>query len=81
MPKNNMIGNLKRSIRRQANLILSVLKKLSPRIYLYLRSLRFGKVEQITNDVGSIKGFEIPVKYDPKDFGYYKMYYYEGTKR
>lgn len=81
MPKNKLIEKVKRSTRRQLKAILMVVQKISPTTYLYLRSLERGKIGQIPKEIGSIKDFEIPVKYDSKLSGCYKMYYYEGTKQ
>jgi SAM-dependent methyltransferase len=81
MPKNNLTEKVKRYTRGQLKAILRVVQKISPTIYLYLRSLERGKVGQIPKEISSIKDFEIPVKYDTKLSGCYKMYYYEGTKQ
>lgn len=80
IPRKNTIVLLKRFFRAYLNNILGGLKELSPKIYLYLRAMRFGKVKEISNDVCLIDDFEIPVKYNLTETRHFRMYYYEGTK-
>jgi len=80
LPKKNTITTLTRFLRARLNIFLGILRKISPQTYLYLRSLRFGKIEQISNDVKIAGGFDVPVIYNPIESQHFRMFYYEGTK-
>lgn len=78
--KHNVFNFAKSKCRLLLNLFLVFLKTVSPRIYLSLRALRFGKIQKVTNDLVSVDDFEIPVPFNYDDNEKFRMFYYEGTK-